>query len=410
MWVAALASAMLMAGAKEAVPAGLCRSGERTVFDCELRSPGKRFSLCASKDFSAAKGSLVYRFGGPERIELELPKDTKSSQRFFHYHRYTRPLVTLLTLRFENGEFTYVIEVDDDEEERPRLYEASIEVQSDKRDVSETLTCRHFAGSLDELEGVVAKDTERTPWKEGSGIDHVTATILGAVLIGFGVLYQVKPNLFRRWFWTSTSIAQRLLGPAAYERYMRGLGLCYIVAGACFVGYALLSHSPGWGITVPRSSLACICLALFGCATTPAGSFAITGEIESQDCPKLGIFLAAKHLFVDPLGGTVFADVVNRTYALRLNGDELEATGSFLQAASYCPAASLRERWLLRGGSQLEGTLDSTWPAPYNCAVDCSVRFRIHARRLESGGEGRPAQWRSRAPGSRARHSRISES
>ena len=48
-----------------------------------------------------------------------------------------------------------------------------------------------------------------------------------AVGIGFiclGILYMVKPDLFRRWFWTRTSVAQRLLSPEGYLTYMRILG------------------------------------------------------------------------------------------------------------------------------------------------------------------------------------------
>jgi len=65
-------------------------------------------------------------------------------------------------------------------------------------------------------------------------------TILGAVLVVLGVVYQLKPNLFRRWFWTKTSIMQRLLSPTAYERYMKSLGLLYILLGALLTSYGLL--------------------------------------------------------------------------------------------------------------------------------------------------------------------------
>jgi hypothetical protein len=58
--------------------------------------------------------------------------------------------------------------------------------------------------------------------------------VVGIVLISFGVLYQIKPNIFKRWFWKKTSIAQRLLGPEAYVKYMRGLGILYILGGVAF--------------------------------------------------------------------------------------------------------------------------------------------------------------------------------
>ena len=64
--------------------------------------------------------------------------------------------------------------------------------------------------------------------------------IFGIVLIAFGVIYQVKPNLFKRWFWKRTSIAQRLLSPEAYIKYMKGLGWLYIIGGIvlCIIGFA----------------------------------------------------------------------------------------------------------------------------------------------------------------------------
>ena len=64
--------------------------------------------------------------------------------------------------------------------------------------------------------------------------------IPGAVLVALGVLYQLKPNLFRRWFWTKTSIMQRLLSPTAYERYIKSLGLLYILLGILLTSYGLL--------------------------------------------------------------------------------------------------------------------------------------------------------------------------
>jgi hypothetical protein len=120
---------------------------------------------------------------------------------------------------------------------------------------------------------------------------------------------------------------------------------------------------------------------LSGCATMAAGNFAITGEAEHDGCPSAGIYLAAKHIFVDPAGGTLYADVVNRTYLLRASGGGVDAMGSF-EASSYCPSGRLDEHWLLRGGSKLEGTLESTWPSPGDCSATCTVRFKIHGERL----------------------------
>ena len=57
----------------------------------------------------------------------------------------------------------------------------------------------------------------------------------GYFLIACGALYQLKPDLFRRWFWKKTSIAQRNLSPENYIRYMRLLGAAFIVVGLVLV-------------------------------------------------------------------------------------------------------------------------------------------------------------------------------
>ncbi len=57
----------------------------------------------------------------------------------------------------------------------------------------------------------------------------------GYFLIALGALYEIKPDLFRRWFWKRTSIAQRALRPENYIRYMRLLGAVLIVAGLFLV-------------------------------------------------------------------------------------------------------------------------------------------------------------------------------
>ena len=65
-------------------------------------------------------------------------------------------------------------------------------------------------------------------------------TIPGLALIALGVVYLLKPDLFRRGIWTRTSIAQRTMSPEGYLRYMRGMGVLWIVVGIALViwGYA----------------------------------------------------------------------------------------------------------------------------------------------------------------------------
>ena len=50
-------------------------------------------------------------------------------------------------------------------------------------------------------------------------------------LVVCGVVYLVKPNIFRRGIWTHTSIMQRNLNPVTYTLVMRILGVFMILAG-----------------------------------------------------------------------------------------------------------------------------------------------------------------------------------
>ncbi len=59
-------------------------------------------------------------------------------------------------------------------------------------------------------------------------------TIIGLVLIAYGVLYLRRPTVYRRGVWMKTSIAIRMLSEDAYKRYIKGLGVAFIAIGlAC---------------------------------------------------------------------------------------------------------------------------------------------------------------------------------
>lgn len=67
----------------------------------------------------------------------------------------------------------------------------------------------------------------------------MSSTVTGAALIACGLVYVVKPDLFRRGLWMKTSIAVRSLSEDGYRRYMRGLGVALIVAGAGWIAWGL---------------------------------------------------------------------------------------------------------------------------------------------------------------------------
>lgn len=54
---------------------------------------------------------------------------------------------------------------------------------------------------------------------------------MAIALIVLGMIYFVRPNLFRRGIWLKTSVAVRTLSPKGYIRYMRGLGIMLMIVG-----------------------------------------------------------------------------------------------------------------------------------------------------------------------------------
>jgi len=63
----------------------------------------------------------------------------------------------------------------------------------------------------------------------------------GLVLMGIGLIYVWKPTLFRRGVWLKTSVAIRLFSEDGYRKYMRGLGVTFVVIGLALVLWALFA-------------------------------------------------------------------------------------------------------------------------------------------------------------------------
>jgi uncharacterized membrane protein HdeD (DUF308 family) len=58
---------------------------------------------------------------------------------------------------------------------------------------------------------------------------------LGFILIIIGVVYLVKPNIFRIGIWRKTSIPQQAMNPKQYNIFMRILGVLAIVVGIFYL-------------------------------------------------------------------------------------------------------------------------------------------------------------------------------
>lgn len=54
---------------------------------------------------------------------------------------------------------------------------------------------------------------------------------IGIILLVFGIVYIVKPDLYRRWIWKKTDVLQQMLSPERYIKFMRILGIILSVAG-----------------------------------------------------------------------------------------------------------------------------------------------------------------------------------
>ncbi len=59
--------------------------------------------------------------------------------------------------------------------------------------------------------------------------------IIGLLLIGVGILFILKPDIFKRGIWTMTSIAQRTMTPENYLKYMKKVGVFYIILGILLI-------------------------------------------------------------------------------------------------------------------------------------------------------------------------------
>jgi YD repeat-containing protein len=150
---------------KHTVANSLCGAGERVLFSAFVEGSTKLVSVCSSKVLDDRRGYLQYRFGRPGKIELQFPSGTRNTQKAFTYTRYTRPLVTYLTLTFTTNKFRYSIHQDDDSETSQASNSAYITIAPlpQKTDGPVGTTIRlggRVTGTLMSLENVVIN----RPW------------------------------------------------------------------------------------------------------------------------------------------------------------------------------------------------------------------------------------------------------
>lgn len=68
----------------------LCRPTEDILLSCETQKSHRFLSLCGKKPSPNNSGYIVYRFGRPQKIELEYPYDKHDAFKKFTYATYSR--------------------------------------------------------------------------------------------------------------------------------------------------------------------------------------------------------------------------------------------------------------------------------------------------------------------------------
>jgi hypothetical protein len=120
----------------------LCAKGERVIFSCPITRPARIVSLCASKDLASDRGYLQYRFGLPEKIELEFPKERTGTQQKFQYSHYFRAQVDMTEIGFSLNGYQYQITDDYNGEEKPAQTIQGVMVTAPGKPKDVSFSCR----------------------------------------------------------------------------------------------------------------------------------------------------------------------------------------------------------------------------------------------------------------------------
>ena len=124
------------------LPGTLCAKNERVIFSCPVKRPAKIVSLCASKDLTSERGYLQYRFGLPEKIELEFPQSKTGTQQKFQYTHYFRAQVDLTEISFSSNGYEYQITDDYNGEEKPAQISQGVSVTAPGKPKDVSFVCR----------------------------------------------------------------------------------------------------------------------------------------------------------------------------------------------------------------------------------------------------------------------------
>jgi hypothetical protein len=144
-------------------PNSLCAKTERTIFSCLSRRTGtqstKIISLCGSRDLTKEQGYLQYRYGLPQKIELEYPASRTGTQQLFKYHHYMRYRVDLTEINFEVNDYQYQLFYDYNGEEKREIQDKGVLVTAPGQDKQVTFLCRsNFKADFSLLDDVLERE------------------------------------------------------------------------------------------------------------------------------------------------------------------------------------------------------------------------------------------------------------
>ena len=103
LFLCAIVLSLLSIPAQSTSPYGLCTSTETTVFSCQTTKQ-KLISLCGT-----LPGTLQYRFGKPDHMELRYPENAVNGTAYFKYAHFMRPQTDRFEINFCNQGVDYTI-------------------------------------------------------------------------------------------------------------------------------------------------------------------------------------------------------------------------------------------------------------------------------------------------------------
>jgi hypothetical protein len=100
-----------IAGSAIARAQKICAQEEAPLFICETDRKDKYLGICATEEKPGERWSAVqYRFGNSDRAELVYPADARQGASKLFFSHESQGTVYHVSIRFQSGGFTYLIE------------------------------------------------------------------------------------------------------------------------------------------------------------------------------------------------------------------------------------------------------------------------------------------------------------